>query len=265
MAGEWIKMRTNLWDDPRISKLCDITDQPEAAIVGGLYWLWATADEHTESGILPGLTTRAIDRKTGVTGLGQGLVAIGWLADHPEGVLIVGFDEHNGASAKRRCSEAKRKGETRKASASGADNNPTDAGLSAELEKIREEESKALAIAALIASEEERKKAEAKAIADAARKAKRAEADSRVPCEAIFTAYSTNLPELPQIKIKDEARRSAIRSLWRSDERFQSVDFWDRYFQSVRSSTFLMGMNAIGFDWLMKPANFKKVAEGNYQ
>ena len=108
MAGDWIKMRTNLWDDPRISKLCDITDHPEAAIVGGLYWLWATADEHTDSGILPGLTTRAIDRKTGVNGLGQGLVDIGWLADHPEGVRIVGFEEHNGTSAKKRCQTAKR-------------------------------------------------------------------------------------------------------------------------------------------------------------
>ena len=108
MAGEWIKMRTNLWDDPRISKLCDITDQSEAAIVGGLYWLWAMADEHTESGILPGLTSRAIDRKTGVQGLGQGLVDIGWLADHPEGVRIVGFEEHNGTSAKKRCQTAKR-------------------------------------------------------------------------------------------------------------------------------------------------------------
>ena len=108
MAGEWIKMRTNLWDDPRVSKLCDITNQTEAAIVGGLYWLWATADEHTECGILHGMTTRAIDRKTGIAGLGQGLVDIGWLADHPEGVRIVGFDEHNGTSAKKRCQTAKR-------------------------------------------------------------------------------------------------------------------------------------------------------------
>jgi hypothetical protein len=35
-------------------------------------------------------------------------VAIGWLADHPEGVRIVGFEEHNGASAKKRCQTAKR-------------------------------------------------------------------------------------------------------------------------------------------------------------
>ena len=62
MAGDWIKMRGNLWDDPRIASLCDATDQPEAMVIGGLYWLWAMADQHTEDGTLPGLTLKAIDR-----------------------------------------------------------------------------------------------------------------------------------------------------------------------------------------------------------
>ena len=108
MAGDWIKMRSNLWDDPRIAKLCDITDQSEAAIVGGLYWLWATADQHSEDGMMHGLTLRAIDRKTGIKGFGDALVVAGWLEDSEEGVRIVRFDEHNGASAKKRCQTAKR-------------------------------------------------------------------------------------------------------------------------------------------------------------
>jgi hypothetical protein len=108
MAGDWIKMRGNLWDDPRVAKLCDLTEQGEAAVIGGLYWLWATADQHSEDGIMPGLTLRQIDRKTGVPGLGNALVCIGWLADHPEGVRIVRFEEHNGTSAKRRAVTAKR-------------------------------------------------------------------------------------------------------------------------------------------------------------
>lgn len=145
MAGDWIKMRTNLWDDPRVSKLCDITNQTEAAIVGGLYWLWATADEHTECGTLHGMTTRAIDRKTGIAGLGQGLVDIGWLADHPEGVRIVGFDEHNGTSAKKRCQTAKRveKHKTGNAPVTQqalADNAPSVSDALPREEKRREEE-----------------------------------------------------------------------------------------------------------------------------
>lgn len=101
MSGDWIKMRGNLWDDPRIARLVDITDSSEAAVIGGLYWLWAAADQHTTDGIMPGLSTRQIDRKTGVQGLGQALVDIGWIADHPEGVRIVNFEEHNGATIRK--------------------------------------------------------------------------------------------------------------------------------------------------------------------
>ena len=83
MAGDWIKMRSNLWDDPRVARMCDLTNERESAIVGGLYWLWATADQHSEDGIMLGLTLRAIDRKTGIPGFGEALVSAGWLADHP--------------------------------------------------------------------------------------------------------------------------------------------------------------------------------------
>jgi hypothetical protein len=148
MAGDWIKMRGNLWDDPRIAKLVDMTDKTdrpvsEATVVGALYWLWATADQHTEDGILPGLSLRQIDRKTGVQGFGAALCAIGWLADHPDGVRIVNFEEHNGASAKRRSEDAKRKADVRKES----DKDRTDSGREAdksgkvpELEKEKEKE-----------------------------------------------------------------------------------------------------------------------------
>lgn len=136
MAGEWIKMRTNLWDDPRISRLCDLTDQPEAMVVGGLYWLWAMADEHSEDGFLPGLTLRAIDRKTSVAGLGQALSDIGWISEAEGGLQVVNFDDHNGGSAKRRSMDAKRKATVRKVSASDADKKGTPCGARTREENI---------------------------------------------------------------------------------------------------------------------------------
>lgn len=108
MAGDWIKMRSNLWDDPRVARLCDLTDTSEAVIVGGLYWLWATADQHSEDGCMPGLSARSIDRKTGITGFASALIQIGWLSDDPQGVALCRFEEHNGASAKKRAVTAKR-------------------------------------------------------------------------------------------------------------------------------------------------------------
>ncbi len=108
MAGDWIKMRSNLWDDPRVTRLADLTDTSEAAVIGGLYWLWSTADQHSTDGVMPGLSIKGVDRKTGITGFGQALCDIGWLQDGTDGVRIPNFVEHNGDSAKKRCQTAKR-------------------------------------------------------------------------------------------------------------------------------------------------------------
>lgn len=144
MAGEWIKMRTNLWDDPRVSQICDMTGAQEAAVVGALYWLWASADEHTEDGLMPGLSTGAIDRKTGLKGFGEALVAIKWIEITEDGISICHFIEHNGSSAKKRCQTAKRVANytSSNASLTHEDVNTNAASVSDALareEKIREE------------------------------------------------------------------------------------------------------------------------------
>lgn len=142
MAGDWIKMRGNLWDDPRISKLCDLTESGEAQIIGGLYWLWSTADQHTEDGCMPGLTLRQIDRKTGIAGFAAALCEIEWIQDDPQGVVIARFTEHNGSSAKRRCMDAQRKANGRNVSASDADSDRTYDGQNAPPCGAREREEK---------------------------------------------------------------------------------------------------------------------------
>jgi hypothetical protein len=108
VSGDWIKMRGNLWDDPRVARICDLTGTKEATAIGALYWLWATADQHTEDGCMPGLSMQQIDRKTGVKGFAAALVDVGWLADDAQGVALVRFTEHNGKSAKKRLETARR-------------------------------------------------------------------------------------------------------------------------------------------------------------
>jgi hypothetical protein len=135
MSGDWIKMRGNLWDDPRVAAICDATDSSEACVIGALYWLWASADQHTEDGVMPGLSLRQIDRKTGLSGFGAAVVAVGWLSEVDCGVRIDRFEEHNGSSAKRRSIDAKRKQGVRKSSACYADNIRTENGHDVELEK----------------------------------------------------------------------------------------------------------------------------------
>lgn len=151
MSSNWIKMRTGLVDDPRVSGICDMTDEREATIIGALFILWAAADTHSVDGRMPGLSVKGIDRKTGVPGLGAALLAVGWITEDDQGVVITRFEDHNGASAKRRAMEAQRKARVRKpsdenpqpvrtVSASDADKKRTACGGSAELEKEREKE-----------------------------------------------------------------------------------------------------------------------------
>jgi hypothetical protein len=239
-------MRADLATSPKVVRIASALRADRLRVIGGLHAVWCLFDTHSTDGKLDGYSSEALDELIGFPGFAAAMVAVEWLYEIADGLATPRFDEHNGQSAKRRCVESERKREARKVSAPDADK------VRSREEKRREEESKALVTAAANdEQQDESTQPEAKA--------------DRVPYETIFETYAATLPELPQPKIRDEARRRAIRSLWRSDQRFQSVDFWGRYYGAVRTSKFLMGMNGIGFDWLMKPANFKKVVEGNYQ
>lgn len=260
MAGDWIKMRGNLWDDPRIGRLVDMTDTSEAAVIGGLYWLWATADQHTEDGLLPGLSLRRIDSKTGIKGFGQALADIGWIVDHTDAISIVKFEEHNGTSAKKRCQTAKRVSSYR--------SNNADVTQS-ELQESNDSVSDALA------REEKRREEEITHTSPA-----------KLPtCQAsaVIDLYHEILPEMPSVKLETADRKRAIRKLWqwvltskktdgeRRAENAEEALQWVRgYFARARENDFLMGRIARGgehanwrcdLDFLLTDKGMKHVIE----
>lgn len=270
MAGDWIKMRGNLWDDPRVSKLCDLTGQSEASVVGGLYWLWAAADQHTETGVMMGLSTRQIDRKTGVQGLGQALIDIGWIADHPEGIRIVRFEEHNGKSAKKRASTAKRVADCRSGKADVTLNDEecnddvTQSALQIENESVT----------GALAREEKRREDILNTIVG-----------SKLPdCphEKILALYAKHLPQLAQPRVWEGNRQEMLRARWRwvltsvnpsgqpyATDAESALDFFDRLFRYINKCPFLLGENKTEWTadlaWLVKAENFAKVLEGKYE
>lgn len=278
MAGDWIKMRTNLWDDPRVARLCDLTDQGEAAVIGGLYWLWATADEHTEDGLLHGMTCKAIDRKTGVPGLGAALCAVGWLEEGPEGVRILGFEEHNGASAKKRATTAKRVASYR----GNADVTPEEeAGNSAVTQAALQNEH-ASVTPALAREEKRREEKEDMAKTGCADLSPSSPADANsvqtsplvdeCPQQAIVALFHECVPTARRVRDWTPSRAALLRTRWREDRRRQSLDWWRRFFCYVGESPFLTGKAntpgrrpfELGLEWLLKPENFAKVREGAY-
>jgi hypothetical protein len=137
MAGDWIKMRSNLRRHPKVVRLASASNADRLRVVGGLHAVWCLFDEHSEDGRLYGYTPSAIDEEIGWPGFCDLLIAIGWVeSDGNDGLFLPDFDTHNGASAKRRAQEADRKRADRaaqsglpqdggNASASGADKKRT--------------------------------------------------------------------------------------------------------------------------------------------
>jgi hypothetical protein len=89
----------------------------------------------------------------------------------------------------------------------------------------------------------------------------------------ILDAYHELLPNLPAVKIwgKDERKNLAdrIRETVKRGVAADSVDYWRRFFAKVDASDFLSGRTKDpwrcgGLKWLIKPKNFAKVIEGNY-
>lgn len=133
MAGDWIKMRSDLHTHPKVVRIASALKADRLRVVGGLHAVWCLFDVHSEDGILDGYTVDALDDLIGFSGFASALVNVGWLESADDHLVIPRFDEHNGQSAKRRAQETQRKREARSASASDADN------LRSREEKRREE------------------------------------------------------------------------------------------------------------------------------
>ena len=101
MAGDWIKMRTDLSDDPAVISMAELLHTSPEDIVGRLHKLWSWADRHTLDGYAVGITSSWVDRYCGA-GFSEAIIRVGWLAVEQEGIRFPNFDRHNGQSAKKR-------------------------------------------------------------------------------------------------------------------------------------------------------------------
>lgn len=92
--------------------------------------------------------------------------------------------------------------------------------------------------------------------------------DNYIPYQLIVDAYHEILPELSGVKLLNDTRKKAIKARWNSKvENINTLDFWNRYFNYVRTSDFLMGTKtdfSASFDFLIKESSMLKTIEGNY-
>lgn len=91
------------------------------------------------------------------------------------------------------------------------------------------------------------------------------EGDASCPYSDIVMDYNDKRGSLPKVTKLTDARRKTIAARWKEGYRLE--DF-KTVFEKAGSSNFLQGKTggtfAASFDWLMKPSNFLKTLEGNY-
>ena len=113
MAGDWIKMRTGLAEDPAVIGIAEMLKIEEDLVVGKLHRFWSWADQQTIDGVVYGVTGKWVDRHLGIEGFTQAMSAVNWLLVETDGISIPNFGVHNGKSAKHRCDTAARVAKTR--------------------------------------------------------------------------------------------------------------------------------------------------------
>jgi hypothetical protein len=137
MAGDWIKMRADLFTHPKVVRISSALKADTLRTVGGLMSAWCLFDAHSVDGKLEGYAPETLDSHLRWDGFSVAMIAVGWLDSDGESLALPRFDTHNGQSAKRRAQDADRKQEVRKMSAPEADKKRT------REEKRREEKKEA--------------------------------------------------------------------------------------------------------------------------
>ena len=99
------------------------------------------------------------------------------------------------------------------------------------------------------------------------------------PYEQIKDLYHQILPELPAVRVLTTKRKSHLKARWVSGLKLKdgtcssTLEFWERFFNFVRESDFLMGKRdpppgrarfSADLEWLTKESNFIKVLESKY-
>lgn len=115
MAGDWIKMRNDLADDPAVIGIASKTGLDEFAVVGRLQHLWSWADRQSRDGHAAGVTGMWVDKHVRCDGFAQAMAEVGWLSIKKGGIDFPNFDRHNGESAKKRALATGRKAKQRAA------------------------------------------------------------------------------------------------------------------------------------------------------
>ena len=94
------------------------------------------------------------------------------------------------------------------------------------------------------------------------------------PVEKIISMYQDRCSRLPKLRVIPDKTRTAISSRWRQDTKFQTLDFWESFFDYCNDNKFLSGQSnprpgsdkpfRADLNWLVKPEPFANIINEKY-
>lgn len=109
----WIKLRTDLLNDPAVYRMAAHLKTDRYSIVGRLAAFWGWADQHAVDGVVDGASSQVVDDVVSLPGFADALVLVKWLRVDADRVVIPNHDRHNGANAKERSLKSERQAKWR--------------------------------------------------------------------------------------------------------------------------------------------------------
>jgi uncharacterized phage protein (TIGR02220 family) len=111
MAGDWIKVEHATLDKAEVLRVAELLGVSRRECIGLLMDFWAWLDNNTTSEVVPNLSRLSMDTRMSCPGFAAALEVVGWVKwdDKNTRAIIVNYDNHNGASAKTRASEQRKK------------------------------------------------------------------------------------------------------------------------------------------------------------
>lgn len=119
MAGEWIRIDTNIGRKPQVAMLRALTGEALETIVGRLVIFWSWVDEHCAEKTVIGITPQALAVAVGGDeNFWVAMEKVGWILFTADGATIPGFESRFSKSAKKRTLDAQRMAQKRVATKS---------------------------------------------------------------------------------------------------------------------------------------------------
>lgn len=271
MAGDWIKMRSDLLTHPKVVRMAGALKVDRLRTVGALYAVWCLFDAHTEDGKLHGYTDDVLNDMVGLKGCAAAMRSVGWLQSDADGLAMPEFTEHNGKSAKVRAEDSKRKRIERTNVQNIPDKQTTNFGP-----EKRREEINTLEPNGSCQLDVDPEKPEGEAIPPKA-------GLPTCPHPALLALWKKHLPNLRQPRVWDGNRKVTMRNRWQqaahpseySPDGYGTEDgglkWWDSFFGYIARDTSLAnGFESAGrtwtpdLEWVCNAANFQKIIDGKY-